>query len=609
MFTRDHLDRPVDATEDHVLGPAGAEITLVEYGSYACQHCRAVNESIANLRNRFGERLRYVFRHRPLTGSDIALRAAELVEQAEDAEQFWRAHMTLMGRSGTLTEEDLQVVAADLDIARRDPASAELATRRAAAAVEVDTSSARASGVKLTPTFFVNGRRYDGPWDESSLADAMLGSLGHRVRSAALDFAAWAPSAGVLLLIMSVLAVALSNSRWGPGFAAFWEQPWAIEFAGAGLRMPALDWVNHGLLSIFFLIVGLEIKREFTVGRLATLRSAAMPIAAALGGMIAPAVLYTLLIPAGRWSHGWGVPMATDTAFAIALIAMMGRRVPVELRIFLTAATIVDDIGAISVVAIFYSTHIDFGYLGASIALIAVLALLNRARVYRITPYLLVGAVLWVCVHAAGVHATLAGVILALFIPTRQPPNLEALMTQANAIVTMEARRGDEVLRQGPSLPALRALDSIHDRIESPADRLLRHVAPRSNYFVLPVFALANAGVVISADVFAGHEPLMLAVAGGLMIGKPLGMTVFCMLAVACGLARKPPEYNWRQVAGVGALSGIGFTMSLFIAAQAFPVASDFAAAKIAVFGASIGAAIAGVAILWNASSGETAAP
>lgn len=598
MFTNDRLDRPVDAARDHVLGPVDAEFTVVEYGSYACPHCRAANERIAEVRDRFGERMRYVFRHRPLTGSDIARRAAELVERAKSKEEFWRAHIALMTRSETLTEDDLQFVATDLGVS--DNPEEEQA---AAAVVDADIASAKASGVMFTPTFFVNGRRYEGPWDESSLTDAMLGSLGHRVHSAAIDFARWAPSAGVLLLLMTIIAVALSNSRWASGFAAFWEQPWAVEIAGNMLRMPASEWVNHGLLSLFFLIVGLEIKREFTVGHLASIKSAAMPIAAALGGMFMPALLYALLIPEGGWEHGWGVPMATDTAFAIALIAMMGRRVPVELRIFLTAATIVDDIGAISVVAIFYSAKIEVGYLIASAVLTAVLALLNTARVYRLSPYLFVGVALWVCIHAAGVHATLAGVLLALFIPTRPPPNLRALTTQANAIVTLEASRGEEVLRHGPSIPALRALDAIHDRLESPADRLLRRAAPRSNYFVLPVFALANAGVAISADVFAGHEPLMLAIICALVIGKPAGMVIFSALAVAAGLASKSAEYSWRQVIGASALSGIGFTMSLFIAAQAFPNASDFAAAKIAVFVASFLAAMAGIAILWNSEA------
>jgi Na+:H+ antiporter, NhaA family len=598
------LNRPVDERYDHVLGPADAQITLVEYGSYACPYCRAANEQIARVRDRFGDRLRYVFRHRPIPGIEIARRAAELAERADDPERFWTAHIQLMTRSEELTEDDLIAVASDLGLAPQDPEEAAAAARRAQTRVAADENSARASGVRITPTFFINGRRYDGPWDESSLADAMLGRLGHRVRSAALDFASWGPSAGVLLLLATVLAVALTNSPLGPGFEAFWEQYFGFTLGDASFRMSLRHWVNDGLLTVFFLVVGLEIKREFTVGHLATRRSAALPVAAAIGGMVAPAALYLLVIPQGPWSHGWGVPMATDTAFAVALIVMMGRRVPIELRIFLTAAAIVDDIGAIIVVALFYSGDLHVGYLVAAAAATAALALLNWSRVDRVPLYMLFGIVLWACVHAGGLHATLAGVILALFIPTRPPPNLKALMTQASTIVAAEARQGGEVLRHGPSLPALRALDAIHDRLESPADRLLRHAGARSSYVVLPLFALANAGVAISPEVLGGHESLMLAIVVGLVIGKPLGLVSASALAVRLGLAVKPDEYSWRQLAGAGALAGIGFTMSLFIAGQAFPAAADFAAAKIAVFAASVLSAIIGGAVLWGAAHG-----
>jgi NhaA family Na+:H+ antiporter len=595
------LDRPVDVARDHVLGPAAAQITLVEYGSYACPHCRAANEQIAGVRDRFGDRLRYVFRHRPLTGSDIARRAAELVERADGPEQFWHAHVELMTRSETLTEDDLVAVASDLNVVGEDADEAERAARRAKARVESDERSARASGVMITPTFFINGRRYDGPWDESSLSDAMLGTLGHRVRSAALDFASWGPSAGVLLLLATVLAVALTNSPLGPGFAALWHQEFGFTLGAAGFHLSLQHWVNDGLLTVFFLVVGLEIKREFTVGHLATRRSAALPIAGAIGGMVAPAVLYLLVIPQAPWSHGWGVPMATDTAFAVALIVMMGARVPVELRIFLTAAAIVDDIGAIVVVALFYSGELHGGYLAAAAVLSGALALLNHAHVYRVSPYMLLGIALWACVHAGGLHATLSGVILALCIPTRPPANLKALATQANTIIAAEAREGDDVLRHGPSLPAMRALDEIHDRLESPADRLLRHAGARSSYVVLPLFALANAGVVIAMDVVGGHQQLMLAIMAGLVIGKPLGLILASALAVRLGIATKPDAYSWQQLAGAGALAGIGFTMSLFIAGQAFPLAADFAAAKIAVFAASVLSSIIGVALLWRA--------
>jgi NhaA family Na+:H+ antiporter len=204
-------------------------------------------------------------------------------------------------------------------------------------------------------------------------------------------------------------------------------------------------------------------------------------------------------------------------------------------------------------------------------------------------------------VHSAGLHATLAGVLLALFIPTRPPPNLNALTAQANTILLAEARRGGEVLRHGPSLPALRAIDAIHDRLESPADRLLRRGGAQSSYVVLPLFALANAGVVVTMDAWADHQALMLAIMVGLVIGKPLGLLSAAALAVRLGAAVKPEAYSWRQVLGAGALAGIGFTMSLFIAGQAFPADSDFAAAKIAVFAASVLSAALGTALLWNA--------
>lgn len=588
------LDRKVDDALDHMLGSPSADLTLVEYGSYACPHCRAANDRIADLRDQFGERLSYVFRHRPLTGSDLARRAADLAERAITPQQFWDVHIALMTRSKELTEDDLRAVAEQFNLQDVDASIIEQAKQR----VDRDIESSRASGVLLTPTFFINNRRYEGAWDTSALTDALLGSLGHRVRTAALDFARWAPSTGVLLLLATVVAIVLSNSMLGSAFTRFWETPFGLSMGEGSFAMPLRLWVNDALLTLFFLVVGLEIKREFTVGHLAGLRAAALPIAAAVGGMVVPASLYVLLISQDVWAHGWGVPMATDTAFAIALIAMLGSKVPVELRIFLTAAAIVDDIGAIVVVAIFYSGEIHLGSLGMAALVVLALALLNRAHVYRASPYLLLGIALWIFVHESGLHATLAGVVLAMFIPTRPPANLHALNMQATAILTAEASRAKEVLRGGPSEAAMNALDTIHDRLESPADRMLRHAGPRSSYIVLPIFALANAGVVISADSFAGNENLMLAIIVGLVIGKPLGIVLASWLAVRSGLAVKPDAYSWLQLTGAGALAGIGFTMSLFIADQAFSVESHFAAAKIAVFAASVLASLLGVALL-----------
>jgi NhaA family Na+:H+ antiporter len=214
---------------------------------------------------------------------------------------------------------------------------------------------------------------------------------------------------------------------------------------------------------------------------------------------------------------------------------------------------------------------------------------------------------LWLCVHESGLHATLAGVVLAAFIPTRPPPNYRTLVLQAETILAEEARHGGEQYRLGPSEAALRAIDEIFDRLEAPADRMLRTVAPRSSFLVLPVFALANAGVVLQPQVFVGHAPLALAIIAGLVVGKPLGFTLASLLAVRLGYAAKPDAYTWRQLAGAGALAGIGFTMSLFIAAQSFPSSVDFAAAKIAIFAASVISAGIGVAMLWTARASAPA--
>jgi NhaA family Na+:H+ antiporter len=592
------LDRPFDPAVDHVLGSPSAEITLVEYGSYACPHCRAANEEIAKLRMRFGDRLRYVFRQRPIRDSELARPAADLAECAGDEEQFWRTHVVLMSRSATLTGEDLRAVEGDLHLGQL-PSDEQQARREAARErVDRDIRSAAASGALVSPTFFINGLRYEGAWDAHSLSEAMLGSLGHRVHAAAVSFGSWAPSSALLLGLVTLVALLVSNTTAGPAFEAFWHQGLALTFGEAGLSMPLRDWINDGLLTVFFLVVGLEVKREFTVGRLARPRLASLPIAAAVGGLAVPALLYLAIVPDGRWTLGAGVPMPTDTAFAVALIVMLGPRVPIGLRVFLTAASIVDDIGTIAVVAVFYSTSLHAEALLFTAVIMGVLLLFNRSGIYRAWPYAVLGIMLWLALHEAGVHATLAGVLLALAIPTRPPANLNALLAQAQAVISAESRHGSGALHQGPSAPTLKAIDSIHDRIESPADRLLRTMEPWSSYFVLPLFALANAGLVIGGDLFDGRGLLAAAIAAGLIIGKPLGFVLAALLVIRTGLAEKPREFGMRHVTGAGALAGIGFTMSLFIAGRAFPDPGDFAAAKATIFAASAISAALGCLLL-----------
>ena len=308
-----------------------------------------------------------------------------------------------------------------------------------------------------------------------------------------------------------------------------------------------LYWVSHGLLTIFFFVVGLEIKREFTVGHLATFRSGALPVIAALGGIALPAIIYASIAPP-ELRHGWGIPIGTDTAFAVALIVLLGSRVPIELRVFLTAAVIIDDIVAILVIALFYTGDIDAGYLIAGGAVTALLVVPQPDRRVRRPPIrglrshsLVLPSRGRIARNAGGRHPSRAH--------SRVPPaNLNALLAQAATVIHLEGSHAGEAMRPGPSEPAMRTLDAIHARIESPTDKFLRSVEPWSSYVVLPIFALANAGVAWSLGVFEGHGRLICAIALGLLVGKPIGIVSAGWLAVRSGIAAKPDAYSLAPV-------------------------------------------------------------
>ncbi|HET6360613.1 MAG TPA: Na+/H+ antiporter NhaA [Gemmatimonadota bacterium] len=593
------LTLPVDEKRDHVLGASDADFTLIEYGSYACEHCKVAHEVVANLRDRFGDRMRYVYRHLPLTDRAVATRAAEMAEYAHQTSgRFWEVHGELMRRGPWFEEQELKRIGHELGVPPIE-AREEGPAKQADTHVREDALSGIRSGARFTPTFFINDRRYEGAWDESALADALLRSMGHRLHIASMNFVRWAPAGGLLLLVGTLLALLLTNSNAGPAYESLWSRQLALRLDERAFSLSLGEWVNHGLLSVFFLVVGLEIKRELLVGRLSAWRAATLPIAAAFGGMIVPAIIYLALMHGSPLAHGWGMTIATDTAFAVAIMILLGDRVPVDLRVFLTAAVIADDLVAIAVVALFYAGQISVPYLTAAIAVTGGLVAMNKGRVYRHLPYAVLGIALWFCLHEAGIHATLAGVVLAVVTPTRPPANLDALMAQAQTIIQAErALSGDAAPRRRLSEPVLRALDTIHGRIESPASKLLRKSVPWSSFFVLPIFALANAGLRWSPGLVDGHERLVLAIVGGLVVGKPLGLFVGSWLAVRTGIGAKPDTYTWRQLLGVAAFGGIGFTMSLFIAQLAF-TGADFTAAKVAIFIASLMAGVIGTFILW----------
>ena len=363
--------------------------------------------------------------------------------------------------------------------------------------------------------------------------------------------------AGTLLLLATVAALAIASSPWSAAWSALWATPLSIRAGAHVLEMPALAWINDLLMAAFFLLVGLEIKREVVVGELNTTRKAALPLVAALGGMVVPALVYTAI--AGRVAPaGWGVPMATDIAFSLGLARLLGARVPPALLVFLTAFAIADDLGAIVVIALFYGHAPALVPLAVAGALVAVLFGMNRAGVRSVTPYFLVGLPLWAAVHASGIHATMAGVIVGLSIPAAGTDAREAI-ARADAVID----------RGGDTESALEEIEHHVDEAQSPLANLEHAMHPYVAYAILPLFALANAGIDLRGLPLA-LDPVTLGIALGLLVGKPIGILAGSGAAVAAGIAELPAGVGWTHLAGAAVLGGVGFTMSLFVASLAF---------------------------------------
>lgn len=376
-------------------------------------------------------------------------------------------------------------------------------------------------------------------------------------------------ASGMVLLLCTVVALALANSPWSDAFAGIWKTRVWLAIGTLELNKPLLLWINDGLMAIFFFVVGLEIKRELVAGELRDRKKAALPIMAALGGMVAPATIYLLLRAGQAGEAGWGIPMATDIAFVVGFLALLGPRVPFGLKILLLSLAIADDIGAVLVIAVFYSTNISLPALGLAALGFAVIYVFNRIGVRRVPIYVVVGAGIWLAFLKSGVHPTVAGVLLGLLTPARAWVGDRALLdVLESALQRLGGEPHEEVLNhRGKVLGqmAMTAREAV-----SPLERLETALHPWVAFLIMPIFALANAGVRIEPAAL-GH-PVALAVTAGLALGKPLGIVLFSWLAVRIGFARLPTGVNWKVMLGAGWLAGIGFTMSLFIAGLALEV-------------------------------------
>lgn len=418
----------------------------------------------------------------------------------------------------------------------------------------------------------------------------VAGSLpGRRLPKALQRFLDTEASGGIVLLIAALVAFVWANSPWSAGYQALWHTEVNVGLGRYVLREDLQHWVNDALMAVFFFVVGLEIKHEMVRGSLRDPRAAAMPAIAALGGMVVPALLFLAITAGGEGARGWGIPMATDIAFAVGVVAVVGRRVPASLKLFLLSLAIIDDIGAIIVIGAVYSSDLRPAFLGLAALIVLVILAVNRAGVLWTVPYLVLGASLWLATFTSGVHATIAGVVLGLLTPAR-----------ASVPVTV-ARGWAADLADEPTASELATMTRLVRHAVSPAERIAHALHPWTSFGVVPVFALANAGVMIRRDAFdaPGAVALTIGVMLGLVVGKTAGIAGAAWLAARLGVARLPEGATWGMVVAIAVVAGIGFTVSLFVAELAFDAGPLQDSAKIGVLAASLLAATIGGTALW----------
>ena len=410
---------------------------------------------------------------------------------------------------------------------------------------------------------------------------------------------------GILLLICAAVAVMSANIPSMRGLYELWHMEVGFSFGEFSFKMPLEMWINDVLMTIFFFSVGLEIKRELLVGELSSPKKALLPIFAALGGMLVPAAIYALINGGTPSANGWGIPMATDIAFAIGILSLLGNRCPLSLKVFLTALAIVDDIGAIIVLAVFYPSHaLHLNYLIFAAVIILILLIINRSGVKSAAAYLIPGFFLFLCVFQSGIHATIAGVILAMTIPATTSINEVRFYVGTKSLLEKFKDAGNsevQVLANSEQLDYIYRISQSVKTMNPLLHRLESKLHPWVNFFIMPVFALANAGVEINGEVISSGvvPPVMQGIFFGLLLGKPIGITLFSYIAVKLKLAQAPKGALWRQVFALGIVGGIGFTMSIFIDNLAFQDKMLIDEGKLAILVTSVCAAIIGLLALF----------
>ena len=434
------------------------------------------------------------------------------------------------------------------------------------------------------------GKEFVAPWEKAF--DRVLTPLD--------EFIHRQTTSGVLLMLCAVVALYVANSQWNDAYRHLLQMHFTIGVEGFQLSKTLHHWINDGLMALFFFVIGLELKREIVVGELADPKQAMLPIVAAIGGMLVPVFIYIAINSEGHALNGWGVPMATDIAFALGALALLGNRIPKSLLTFLVALAIVDDLGAVLVIALFYTETLNYFALVVALFIFFLLLSLNFGGIRRPLPYLLLGIILWIAMLKSGVHATLAGILLAFTIPMRPKYDPKRFLSQINEMVGQIRRaygREENLVKNDELRERVRALGEGVQLVQAPAQVLEHKMHLPSAYLVIPIFSLANAGIPIDWSSFSEivTHPVSVGITLGLVLGKLIGIAGFVWIAVRFGMATLPHDLNFKHIVGVALMGGIGFTMSIFIAELAFSNhAHDLLMAKTGILFASVLAGVSG---------------
>ena len=405
---------------------------------------------------------------------------------------------------------------------------------------------------------------------------------------------------GVLLFIATIAAVMIANSALSESYFDLWHMALGVTIGGHTISMDLMHWINDGLMALFFLMVGLEIKRELLIGELSSVQKASFPIIAAIGGMVIPALVYISFNMDDP--KGFGIPMATDIAFALGILMLLGKKVNPALKLFLVALAVVDDLGAVIVVATVYTNEIHAEYFLHAGLVYALIWILNLKKVTMLLPYLLLGIALWIFIHSIGVHATIAGVLLAFAIPISSKVDEKEFLESTSESLQGFANNIDTIpILNHHQIDALEEIAYNYDKVQNPLVKLEHQLHGLSAFFIMPLFAFSNAGVILDFSAVSANLMVVVGVVLGLVIGKPIGIVGFTYLAQKVGIVKKPDDLGWDEVIAVGFLGGIGFTMSIFITQLAFLDASMIAAVKLGIFFASFIAGVLGVMLILKA--------